>query len=427
LARSTLTIATQKNPRFAFAAVTALFFGWGFVCANNDPLLAALRRIFSLSYTEALLTQIVFFLAFATVSLPAAALLARLGAVRTMGVALAAMAAGCLVIQTVAWVPAFSVVLAGLFLVAAGVTALQVAANPLAAALGPPERSHFRLTLAHSFNSLGVVLGVHFGARFILAGDVFRSAAPLQSASERATGIAAVTHAFLVIGALILILAVLVVLARRAIGTAATPVAAVSGGVIEALRSRWAVAGAVGIAVYVGAEVSIGSVLILYLAAPGVFDIPFAEAGAWVANLYWGGALAGRFLGSWALRYLPAPRLLAGAAATAAALCGAALLLPGAIGGWCLLAIGLFNSIMFPTIFGLTLERSDASPEATSGLLCLAIGAGAVLPLLVGRIADNAGLEWTFAVPMLAYVYVLALASRSARLPSGVAAAEESQ
>jgi FHS family L-fucose permease-like MFS transporter len=332
--------------------------------------------------------------------------------VRTIAAALAAMVAGCLVIQALAWVPAFALVLAGLFLIAGGVTILQVAANPLAAALGPPERSHFRLTLAHSFNSLGVVLGVHFGAGFILDGDVFRSTAPLQSAGERALGIVAVTQAFLIIGALIAVLALLVVLARRTLGSAAAPVAVPSGGVIEALRSRWAVAGAVGIAVYVGAEVSIGSVLILFLAMPGVFDLPFAEAGAWVANLYWGGALAGRFLGSWALRFVPAPRLLAGAAATAAALCGAALVLPGAIGGSCLLAIGLFNSIMFPTIFASTLERSSASPEATSGLLCLAIGAGAVLPLLVGRIADTAGLEWTFVVPMLAYLYVLALAWR---------------
>lgn len=400
---------TARGTGFAFASVTALFFGWGVVCANNDPLIAALRRIFDLSYTAALFTQITSFIAFALVSLPAASLLARSGPTRTIGAALAAMLAGCLVVQASAWAPHFAVVLAGLFLIAGGVTTLQVAANPLAAALGPPERSHFRLTLAHSFNSLGVVFGVHFGARVMLGDPVFRSAAPVDPAA----GLTAVTHAFLILGGLVLLLALLVIFARRTIEAAAPPVEA-PGRPLDALRSRWAVLGAVAIAVYVGAEVSIGSTLILFLSRPGTLGLPLAEAGALVANLYWGGALAGRFIGSWALTFVPAPRLLAGAAAMAAVLCGAALVLPGPVGAWCLLAVGLFNSIMFPTIFALTLERSSAPASATSGLLCAAVGGGAVLPLLVGQIADRVGLEWAFAVPMLAYGYILVFARRAA-------------
>lgn len=408
MARAALTALPAAAPeaRLALACVTALFFGWGFICANNDPLIAAVQRVFGLSYTAALCTQIASFGAFAIVSLPAAALLARWGTMRTIWVALAVMIAGCLVIQLCRWVPDFAVVLAAIFVVASGVTALQVAANPLAAALGPPERSHYRLTLAHSFNSLGMVCGVHFGARFVLAGEAFRPG----KASSGAEGVTAITQAYLVLAGLLVLLAVLTVLARRTIAAAAVPEAPSAGGALAALRSRWARYGALGIALYVGAEVSIGSTLILFLSQPGTLALPMAEAGALVANLYWGGALVGRFLGSWALRFVPAPRLLMLAGAAATLLCAAALALPGPAAGWCLLAVGLCNSIMFPTIFGLTLDRSGVPASATSGLLVLAIGGGAVLPLLTGRIADMAGLGLAFGVPMIAYLYIAGFA-----------------
>ena len=401
--------------RFAFASVTALFFGWGFICANNDPLIAAARRVFGLSYTEALLTQIASFLAFALLSLPAASLLARAGAVQTIWLALAGMAAGCLAMQGIRWLPDFALVLGAIFVLASGVTLLQVAANPLAAALGPPEHSHYRLTLAHSFNALGVVCGVHFGARFVLAGPVFQSAAPIRSSAERAAGIEAMAQAYLVMALLLAGLALLSLLARRAIAAAHIPEPPAAGGALAALRSRWALLGALGIALYVGAEVTIGSTLILYLSQADTLGLPLDAAGARVANLYWGGALAGRFLGSWLLRFVPAPRLLALAGAAAAALCLASLALPGPAGAWCLLAVGLCNSIMFPTIFALTLERSGAPAAATSGLLILAVGPGAALPLLAGGIADAAGLGWAFAVPALAYLYILGFARAAGR------------
>lgn len=395
---------TQGNAAAAFVPVTALFFAWGFICANNDPLIAAMRTIFDLSYTVALFTQIVSFLAVATMSLPAALLLARFGAVRAILVALGAMILGCAIIQTTVLMPHFALVLAGLFVLASGVAALQVAANPLAAMLGPAEHSHFRLTLAHAFNSLGMVCGVHFGARLILGSEGLRAGA------TQAAGIAAVNRAFLIIGGLLLGLTLLVLLARRQIGAASVTDARGSS-LLAALRSRWALLGAGGIALYVGAEVSIGSVLILYLASPGTLDLALADAGAHVANFYWGGALVGRFAGSWLLRRAPAPLLLGGAAGMAAALCASALVLPGPVGAWCLLAVGLFNSVMFPAIFSLTLERSDASASATSGLLCVAIGAGAVVPLLAGQIADHAGLQWSFAAALAAYAYILAFAT----------------
>lgn len=431
MARTTLSPGEDGAPtRFAFAGVTALFFGWGFICANNDPLLAAAKRVFGLGYTEALFTQIVSFAAFFLASLPAAALLARIGTVRTMGIALTVMAAGCALMQGLRWLPDFAVVLAAIFVLASGVTMLQVAANPLAAALGPPEQSHFRLTLAHSFSALGVVGGVHFGARFVLTDEVFRSTAPIRSVAERSAGIAAMSQAYLIMAMLLLCLAALVLATRRTLAATAAPEP--SGGFAIALRSRWVLLGAVGIALYVGAEVTIGSMLILYLSQPGTLALPLDSAGAYVANLYWGGALAGRFAGSLLLRHLPGPRLLALAAAGAAALCVAALLLPGPASAACLLAVGLCNSIMFPTIFALALERGDAPPAATSGVLFLAVGPGCVLPLLAGGVADMAGLGWAFAVPAIAYCYIFCLALAGAKpcrrtRPDGPGAAARAQ
>jgi MFS transporter, FHS family, L-fucose permease len=361
------------------------------------------------SYAEALLTHIVFFAAFGIVSLPAAALLARSGAIRTMMIALTAMIAGCLIIQATAWVPHFPVLLGGLFVLAAGIVTLQVAANPLAATLGPPERSHFRLTLAQSFNSLGVVAGVQFGAQLILGDAVFEGSERLLSEAERTAGLAAVQRAFLTIAALVALLMATLWLLRRPIEGAAPRAEGVPR-VTGAFRSRWALLGAATLALYVGAEVAIGSMMINFLADPHTLELSLAEAGAWLATFYWGGALVGRFLGSWLLTRVAAPRLLAAAAIMAALLCVAALLPLGPIAACCALSIGLFNSVMFPTIFSLTLERSTAAAAATSGLLCVAIAGGAVIPLLVGQVADRVGIGWIFLVPLAAYLAIAGFA-----------------
>lgn len=388
--------ARVRPHAIAFPAVVLLFFAWGFINANNDPLIAALLHAFSLTYTQSISVQLVSFLAFTLVSIPMAGLLARLGAPGTILTGLAAMTAGCIVIASTDRTPSFAVILCGLFVLASGVVALQVAANPLAAAMGRPERSHFRLTLAQSFNALGAVLGVHFGAWTMLRGNAH---APLD--------VTAVSHAFLMIGAMLIALAALILAIRRQlVVTPDRTTASPSYRAFEAWRSGWAVAGAVAIALYVGAEVSIGSMLVLFLATPQGFGLSLAASSAYVANFYWGGALAGRFVGSWLLRHGEAKRLLLMAAIAATSLCAAALVLPGHLGGWCLLAIGLFNSIMFPTIFTLTLERSASSPAATSGLLCAAIGAGAILPFLAGFIADRAGLGWTFVPALGGYLYI---------------------
>jgi FHS family L-fucose permease-like MFS transporter len=386
----------------AFATVTTLFFAWGFITSNNDPLIAALKAGFRLSYAEALLTQIVSFAAYGVVSIPAALFLARVGPLKAILSALATMIAGCLLVQSAAGLGSYGAILASLFVLGAGITALQVAANPLAAALGPAETSHFRLTLAQAFNSLGVVLGVNFGSRVMLG------------QGGLAAGGAAVTRAFLIIAGLLLLLTAFIWLSRKRIaGAALGDAGPVRGSLQAALRSRWAIGGSLAIALYVGAEVSIGSIMINFLNQPDVLGLPLQTAGFYLANIYWMGALAGRFLGSWLLTRIAAPRLLAAAAAAASALCLIVLLAGGPLAGWSALAVGLFNSIMFPTIFTITLERAAAPQSATSGLLCLAIVGGAILPWTVGLLADAAGPVIAFAVPMAAYAYIAAFALRA--------------
>lgn len=383
----------------AFAAVTTLFFAWGFITSNNDPLIVALRAAFSLTYTQALLTQIVFFLAYGLLSLPAAWLTSRIGPVDMILAALAVMVAGCSLVVLSTDLAAFWPILAALFVLAGGFTALQVAANPLAAALGASERSHFRLNLAQAFNSLGVVLGVHFGSLVMLGGPQARAGAGAI--------LDAVDRAFLVMAAMLAGLLVFFLLLRKLIIAAADDQGRPAPArMFEAVRSRWAVFGAVAIGLYVGAEVSIGSIMINFLNRPDVLGLSFTDAGAYLANFYWGGALVGRIAGTALLTRVRATRLLAACGGAAGLLCVTVVASSGPPAGFAALAIGMFNSIMFPTIFTLTLERSGVSQSATSGLLCLAIFGGALLPMAVGMVADRHGLNAAFLVPLAAYAFI---------------------
>jgi FHS family L-fucose permease-like MFS transporter len=409
----------KQHTLLAFAVVTSLFFAWGFITSNNDPLIVALRAAFSLPYAEALLTQIVFFLAYGLLSLPAAWLSSRIGPVDTILLALGLMVCGCLAVVASTTAGAFAPVLAALFILAAGFTTLQVAANPLAAELGPPARSHFRLNLAQAFNSLGVVLGVHFGSFVMLGDPVLRAnAAPVLDSTKRSTVLGSVDRAFLIMGALLAALLILLALLRPFLSRAApNHRRAMVGRTSDVLRSRWAMFGAVAIGLYVGAEVSIGSVMINFLNQPQVLGLPLEEAGSYLANFYWGGALVGRIIGTLLLTRIRATRLLAFCAIVAAFLCVTVLMNRGPVGGYAALAVGLFNSIMFPTIFTITLERSGVSQSSTSGLLCLAIFGGALLPMTVGAIADRFGLSAAFAVPLAGYAFIalFALAAHNFR------------
>jgi FHS family L-fucose permease-like MFS transporter len=407
---------TARSQRLAFASIATLFFAWGFITVCIDPLIASLKAIFELSYTEVMLTQFAFFLAYGVVSLPAAALIARLGYARSLLAALVLMTAGCLSVLIATSLASFRLVLLAIFVIASGITILQVAANPLAALLGPPARAHFRLTLSQAFNSLGTAMAPYLAASIMLSGGIFAAGGSGPSAGgARLESLRHIDLAFVLIAVMVAALAVFVWLARRRFQSA--PVVASSdqhGRVGAALRSPWALLGSTAIFLYVGAEVSIGSTLTNFLHQADVLGISVEGAGKLV-SLYWGGAMLGRFVGSALLTRVRASVLLVSAAAAAALLCLTVNQATGEVAGWAAVAVGLCNSIMFPVIFTLTLERSSAAAAATSGLLCVSIVGGAVLPLWVGRIADLQGLRTAYLVPLVAYVCIGLFGAAAAR------------
>jgi FHS family L-fucose permease-like MFS transporter len=399
-----------------FISVTTLFFAWGFITSTIDPLIPSVRAIFSLSYTESMLTQFAFFMAYGVVSLPGAALVARAGYGKSIVIALLAMIVGCLVIPLATHLGHYELVLVALFIIASGITVLQVAANPLAAALGPPNRSHLRLLFAQAFNSLGTVIAPFLGATVMLTGGMFAAEdGVVDAAARRSESLRSIDTAFFIIVAMIVLLTVLIIAFRKRMEAAAPSLAAgPRTPVLSALSSRWAVFGAAAIFLYVGAEVSIGSIMINFLHSEDVLNVSLEQAGK-LLSFYWLGAMVGRFIGSALLVSVPASRLLAIFAGCAALLCLIVSQTSGDVGAYAAIAVGLFNSIMFPVIFTLTLERSTASQAATSGLLCMAIVGGAILPLVVGQLADKSGLHSAFLVPMVAYVIISLFAMGAAR------------
>jgi MFS transporter, FHS family, L-fucose permease len=252
------------------------------------------------------------------------------------------------------------------------------------------------------------VLGVHFGS-LVMLGDPALSGTlgTGLSLARRGDLLRAVDRAFLIMAALLTALLLLFAFLRSfLIRVAPSHRATVPAGMFEALRSPWAMFGAAAIGLYVGAEVSIGSIMINFLNQPNILGVPFEVAGSYLANFYWGGALCGRLVGTALLTKVRATRLLGACAIIAALLCLTVLATHGPVAGYAALAIGFFNSIMFPTIFTITLERSGVSQSSTSGLLCLAIFGGAMLPVAVGTIADRLGLGASFVVPLLAYGFI---------------------
>jgi FHS family L-fucose permease-like MFS transporter len=403
--------SSQHKPG-AFAAATTLFFTLGFVTSLIDPLIPSVRAVFKLNYAESMLTQFTFFLAYAFVSLPGGLLIARLGYARSVIAALAAMGVGCLIMPLATGLEAYSGVLVGLFIIASGVTVLQVAANPLAALSGSPERSHFRLTLSQAFNSVGTVIGPFFGALLLLRGGVFSQAAVTQNdaARSRLETLRNIDVSFLIIAGLLCGLMMFIYIMRRRLNEAtAADAAESSSSLIAAFRSAWALFGALAIFLYVGAEVSIGSLMINFLHQPSVLDVPL-ETASKLLMFYWFGAMIGRFIGSALLARLEASLVLSLAALNACLLCLLVTQLDGPASAVAALSVGLLNSIMFPTIFTLTLERSTATAAQTSGLLCMAIVGGAILPMMAGLLADAATLRSAFLIPMAAYGIIVIFA-----------------
>jgi len=401
----------------AYVIVTCLFFAWGFITSLVDPLVAAVKGVFHLSDVEAQLSAFAFFIAYGVMSLPGAVILARLKSVPSVLISLGMMVAGCLIMLLAANMAVYPVVLLGLFVLASGITVLQVAANPLSAALGPPERSHFRLTFSQAFNSLGTFIGPYLGAALFLKGVEVKEGA-VNTAAVRAGSLAGIDRAFFWIAGLIVLIGLMIWGGRKMISAAAPPPPhetadlGIGATIREAAASRWALFGGLAIFLYVGAEVSIGTQMALFLNSTSVWDVPLEKAGKFV-SLYWGGAMVGRLVGSALLTRVKAPRLLALFTGIACLLCLFVFSIGGIPGGWAALSIGLFNSIMFPVIFTITLERSSASEESTSGFLCFSIVGGAILPLIVGFVSQHSNYVTAFVVPAACYA-VLFLFSLSA-------------
>jgi FHS family L-fucose permease-like MFS transporter len=395
-----------------FATVTTLFFMWGFITVSVDPLIAALKAIFELTYAQAMLTQFAFFMAYFVVSLPAAALIARLGNSKSIIFALGVMVLGCLIIPMATKFDTYSLVLVGLFVIASGITILQVVANPLAAALGRPERSHFRLTFSQTFNSFGTWLAPWLVSPIILAGGIFAVTHGAAITPElRADSFRRIDSVFFAIAGALVLLALFIFVFRKLLDVTKPVDEGQRPSIATAFQSRWALFGAVAIFLYVGAEVSIGSAMTNFLHEPDMLNIPMDQAGKMV-SYYWGGAMVGRAIGTVLLFLVKqrAPWLLAGFALIAATLCLVVSQTHGGTAAYLALSIGLFNSIMFPVIFTSTLERSTAAPAATSGLLCLAIVGGAILPVIFGPIADQAGLHMAYFLPAVAYALIVVFA-----------------
>ena len=428
----------------AYVIVTCLFFAWGFITSLNDPVVTAVKGIFCLTDVRAQLSAFAFFIAYGVMSFPAALLLARMKSIPTILIAFALMAFGCLLMLAAANLVTYNLVLVGLFVLASGITILQVAANPLAAALGKPEYSHFRLTFSQTFNSLGTFIGPYLGAVLFLKGiETKQCEATTQAA--RLGSLAGIDRAYFWICGFIIALALLFVIFRRVVTDAAPPhsqeiarrgFAAVIG---DALSSRWALLGGLAIFLYVGAEVAIGTQMAFFLHSDSIWgqsEVPFSyplighimgpqtgfgvsaeEAGKAVA-LYWGGAMVGRAIGSALLARVKAAMLLAVFTATACVMCLYIFTVGGIAAGVVALCIGLFNSIMFPVIFTLTLERSSASNEATSGFLCFAIIGGALIPPLVGLVSQHTSYVKAFIVPAACYavLFLFSMAAHRAKV-----------
>jgi MFS transporter, FHS family, L-fucose permease len=394
--------ATINAPFALVAAVVALFFLWGGLTSLNDVLIPKLKGLFQLTYAEAMLTQFAFFMAYFIVSLPAGKLIARVGYLKGIVIGLGVMAAGCLMFVPASVSGVYATFLAALFVLAAGITILQVAANPLIANLGSSATSHSRLTFAQAFNSLGTTIFPPIGGALILG------------ATTPGNETSAVSAAYVGIAFALAIMAAFFWL-KRAQLPANAEAATQMGGSFGLLRLPRLGGGVASIFLYVGAEVAIGSMLINYLAQPGIMGVTEMAASSLIA-LYWGGAMAGRFIGAVVLRMFSPGKVLASVACGAAALALISAASTGSFAGWALLSVGLMNAIMFPTIFSLGVEGLGEKTPQGSGLLCMGIVGGALIPLAVGVLADATSLATSLIIPAICYLLIAAY-GWSARKP----------
>jgi len=418
------TRAPERTVRRLRVFVFGLFFVFGGITSLNDVIIPKLKGLFTLNYGEVMLIQSAFFAAYFLISLPAAAIVTRVGYMRAAVIGLLTMTAGCLLFVPASSSGQFATFLGALFVLAAGITIVQVVANPLISLLGKPETAHSRLTFAQAFNSLGTTIFPYVGSILILGSLAAEDTGALSGralAVFRARETAVIVRTYLGLATVLALFAALVWLFRNQLADTPSESPTLRHAAKLLHRARFAF-GTVCIFLYVGAEVAIGSLIVNYLMQPNVLGLAQEDAGKHVP-LYWGGAMVGRFIGSYLLRVSSPGKVLASAAAVVIALLLVSANSSGALSGWSLLAIGLFNSIMFPTIFSLASEGLGPRAAEGSGIICVAIVGGAVVPLVTGHVADFVGLKGALAIPALCYAGIAAFGAYARRPWSETAAA----
>jgi FHS family L-fucose permease-like MFS transporter len=388
-ATQTASSSQQKTQVFAFLAMTCLFFFWGFITVLNDILIPFLKESFELNYTQAMLVQFCFFGAYFIVSPFAGKLIDWIGYQNGIVYGLLTMALGCLLFYPSAQLHVYVLFLFALFVLAGGIAILQVAANPYVAALGPEKTAASRLNLAQAANSLGTTVGPVVGAILIL-GVATADASAVQGPY--------------------LAMAAILVAAAIAFRFIKLPVlASVESSVADVDDSVWGrrslVLGALAIFLYVGGEVAIGSFLVNYFAESSIAGLSHEAAGEMVAY-YWGAAMIGRLIGALAMNFVAPTKYLCVNAIIAIFMILVSMNTSGSIAMWSILAVGFFNSIMFPTIFTLAVKGLGSLTSKGSGLVCQAIVGGALIPVIQGVVADSVGIQLSFVVPMLCYIYI---------------------
>ena len=410
----------------ALALLASLFFMWGFITVINNTLLPHLRSVFDLSYTQTTLIESVWFIAYFFASIPAAKLIERIGYQRSLVVGLGIMAVGALGMIPAARIPSYGVTLVALFVIASGITLLQVAANPYVAVVGKPETASSRLNLVQAFNSAGATLAPLFGGYLILgrstSGTAVAGAAALTPA-ERLADAQSVQLPYLIVAAVLVVLAI--VIARfplPAMGAATQRNAKAE----RAKHSLWShrnlVLGIPAIFIYLIAEIGVANLFINFVSQPEIGNTTHEQASHYLF-LLWGGMMVGRFIGSYVMQKVPAERVLAGAAIGAFVVMLIATFTTGHVAMWALISVGLFHSIMFPTIFTLGIRGLGPLTEEGSGLLIMAIAGGALV-IVQGKLADTYGLQTSFLLTAACELYVLFYALWGSRVTNAAAEAE---
>jgi FHS family L-fucose permease-like MFS transporter len=403
---------------------TVLFFMWGFLTCLNDILIPHLKGIFSLNYGQALLVQFAFFSSYFIFAVPSGKLVDWRGYKQTMVIGLVVMASGALLFLPAASTASFPLFLSALVILAAGITCLQVSANPYVTNLGPQATAASRLNLAQAFNSFGTTIAPFFGGALIL-GAVQAVPANLSSFTAsmlqeyRAQQASSVRLPYLGIALTLLVLAVaigLIKLPTTDFTRDFRPGELQTGVKGSIWKHPYLLMGAIGIFVYVGAEVSIGSFLINYLGLPQIGNLAERTAAHYV-SFYWGGAMLGRFIGSYVLRYVSTGKALAAAAFIACCLVVTTMMSTGHVAMYSVILIGFFNSIMFPSIFTLGLGGLGELTSKGSSLMVQAIVGGALLPLAEGHLADRIGIQHAFIIPAVCYVYIAIFGFIASRRP----------